>query len=181
MVCLLIHSRMRAAGVPVRFVAMVSGKSWTNRSEGVILKKWAKVAAAAALVLAGLFTAQSASASGSWQPYPPGGFTTPSNWTCGPSDNASPFAAQTCTVRSGNYVQTATIVSNGGQFEAITSIYQWMENSKYVQLTAGSCSSSGIAANSVSVCFTPTVYSPLPVKSRATSAFGVLTMGSPWA
>lgn len=119
------------------------------------------------IVLAGMFTAQSASAAGSWQPYP-GGFSTPSNWHCGPTKDGPRLSAQACVVRSGNYVQAATIVRNRSSVEVFTGVYVQQLKSGSTVLNGGQCRASGVAANSVSVCFTSTTTSSGFVTSNAT-------------
>ncbi|MBT2483374.1 MULTISPECIES: hypothetical protein [unclassified Microbacterium] len=118
------------------------------------MKKRSTALAAVVLLLVGVFTAQPASAAptGNWQPYP-GGFSAPSNWNCGPTSNGPAVSAQACLVRSGNYVQAATIVRNRTSSQVITSVYQVLS----FGATSGTCEASGIAANSVSVCFTSTI------------------------
>lgn len=136
------------------------------------------------IVLAGMFTAQSASAaSGGWQPYP-GGFTTPSNWTCGSTVNGPKVSAQACVVRSGYYVQAVTIVRNRTSASVTAAVDQGLYNTLNNEKTYGTCSASGLAPNSVSVCFTPTVWSSLNVTNaavvrEATSA--AMFPGSPYA
>lgn len=114
------------------------------------------------IVLAGMFTAQSASAAGGWQPYGTN-FVTPSNWYCGGSASGAGLSAQTCVVRSGNYVQSATIVRNNTSAEISAQVSANLGNGDdWDALTTANCASSGIAANSVSVCFSPTVFDAPP-------------------
>lgn len=136
------------------------------------------------LVLAGLFAAQPASAStGSWQPYG-SSFTVPSNWYCGTTDNGPELSAQSCIVRSGNYVQVVTIVKNRQPYQVVASVSQSMYNANDVRRTDGDCAASGLAANSFSVCFTNTVTSSILVSSSAVvsrAGGGYLVAQSPWA
>lgn len=119
------------------------------------------------VVLAGLFTAQSANAAGVWQPYP-GGFTTPSNWTCGLTLNGPKLSAQTCVVRSGDYTQSATIVRNRTSSLVTTQVAARLVNDGPYPITTANCLASGVGANSVSVCFSPTVLGGVSVASVAT-------------
>ncbi len=124
----------------------------------------------AALLLAavlglGLATAGSASAAagaGSWRAY---GNTNPitsssSTWFCGPT--AEPWAgikAQSCGVRSSDQsgVQGAVIVRNNRS--TLTGVTASMDLYDNVVGYRGSwtCKPSGVAANSWSVCFGPTI------------------------
>jgi hypothetical protein len=146
-------------------------------------KRWSGIAVIV-MVAAGLFAAQPASAAtGDWRSYP-GSFTVPSNWHCGPSSHGPKLSAQSCIVRSGNYVQVATIVRNRTTSLAISNVHQTMWNGNGVVRSSGTCGSSGIAAQTVAVCFTSTVTSAGQVASRADvwdPAGASLIVDSPWA
>lgn len=146
-------------------------------------KRFAAIAALT-LVIIGLAGGQSASAAGggSWQPYG-STFTVPSNWTCGATSNQSNFSAQTCIVRSGNYVQLATIVRNRQPYPISVSVDQTMYNEYDVVRAEGDCATSDLSANSYSVCFSPTVTSTVEVSSTSvvSNAAMWVSLVSPWA
>lgn len=127
-------------------------------------KRWSAIATLA-IVLASVFAAQPANAAtGSWQPYPG---SIPSNWTCGASAHGPELSVQTCIVRSGYYVQSATIVRNRAPYQVIATVDQVTWTSNQYPLASGTCAPSGVGANSVSVCFTATVQAEAPVQSDA--------------
>ncbi|MFI0895025.1 hypothetical protein [Streptomyces sp. NPDC020983] len=119
-------------------------------------------AALTAVLGLSLATAGSASAAGggSWHAY---GNTNPitsssSTWVCGTTKTvASEVGAQVCAIRApgGGAVQGAVIVRNNRSSAYSTSaevtLHDWSAD-----VTWG-CASSGVAANSWSVCFSPTV------------------------
>lgn len=121
------------------------------------MKKRYGAVLAIVVVLAGLFTAQSASAAGVWKPYP-GSFSAPSNWYCGSTVNGPKLSAQTCVVRSGSYVQSATIVRNRTSSLVISQVSATLiDGDSPAPATTANCPASGVGAMSVSVCFSPTV------------------------
>ncbi|MFE6736278.1 hypothetical protein [Microbacterium sp. NPDC057650] len=127
------------------------------------MKKGYTAIAAIGLMIAALFIAQPASAAtGSWAPKG-GSFTIPSNWHCGTTTSGPRLSAQTCVVRSGNYVQAATIVRNRASSGTTASVNQVLTENA----SAGVCAASTIAARSISVCMTPTVYHPALVGAAA--------------
>lgn len=121
------------------------------------------------VVLAGLFVAQPASADGNWRAYP-NGFTKPANWTCGTTVSGPRLSAQTCVVRSGNYVQSATIVRNRTSTTALTEVSARLiyDGDAPDPLASADCPMSGVGAMSVSVCFSPTVNYSSGASSMAT-------------
>lgn len=149
------------------------------------MKKKLSATFAVGMILAAVFTAQPASAAaGSWQPYGTS-FTTPSNWYCSSTGNNTLISSQTCVVRSGAYVQAATIVRNLSSSAVSVRVEdQAIQTEWGTRIGRGDCVSSGVAANSVSVCFTPTVEWASPV-----NAWGTVWQGngggwsnvSPWA
>ena len=111
-----------------------------------------------------------AAAEGSWRPY---GNTnpitsSPATWRCASTEEiATNVAAQVCAVRSegGGAVQGAVIVRNNRSSSYRVQAEMYLYNSSG-QLGYWECSSSGVGANSWSVCFGRTisqngsVYSP---------------------
>jgi hypothetical protein len=101
-------------------------------------------------------TGPAAAAGGTWRAY---GNTNPitassSTWFCGSTVTVgSSVVAQACTVRSPSrpYVQSAAIVRNNrsSSFSASASITMF----EYIPVGTWTCSSSGVAAHSWSVCF----------------------------
>lgn len=137
------------------------------------------------IVVAGLFGAAPATAAGgSWQPYGTS-FTTPSNWYCSATGNNTLISSQSCVVRSGNYVQAATIVRNLSSSQVSVRVDdQALTTESGAKIGKGDCVSSGVAANSFSVCFSPTVAWAGPVKAAGLvwQAGGNGWMNvSPWA
>lgn len=146
--------------------------------------KLSKALVAIGLVIASLFIAQPASAAtGSWQPYG-SSFSTPSNWYCSSTSNGTLVSSQVCIVRSGAYVQAATIVRNLSSSQVIVSVddHRVQPEVGYVD-GRGSCAPSGVAPVSVSVCFGPTVVSYSPTRAIGTVRSGGYGFGnsSPWA
>ncbi|MEV1047614.1 hypothetical protein [Streptomyces sp. NPDC049916] len=111
-----------------------------------------------------------AAESGTWRPY---GNTNPitsssSTWRCAGSRTlATNVIAQVCAIRSpgGGAVQGAVIVRNDRS--SLYSVQAAMDlyTSSEINLGTWSCSSSGVGANSWSVCFGQTVTQSSPVDS----------------
>ena len=126
----------------------------------------AVITGAAGLSLA---TANPAAAAGVWKPYS----TNPigSGWACGATDSpASSVYAQACLIESpdGNYRQTAVIVNNrrSSAFSARAELN--LLDNDYDLLQLERCTSSGVAANSISVCFGQTRRHTSGALNRAT-------------
>lgn len=128
------------------------------------------IALLTALLSLGLVTAGTASAAtGTWRAYGNNNPITgsPSKWVCGGSKViAENMLAQVCAIRSGggtgNAVQAAVIVRNNRSSVASASARAviWDE---FGLIDQWSCSSSGVAAQSWSVCFGATITSYIPV------------------
>lgn len=142
----------------------------------------------AALGLSLATASPAAAATGTWRPY---GNTNPitsstSTWKCAPTKAiATNVSAQVCAIRSagGTAVQSAVIVRNNR-----SSLYSvGAKSSLYVEILPGEnyhldtweCPSSGVGANSWSVCFGDTRSTTNPVKASG-SAGGVYLSESPW-
>jgi hypothetical protein len=94
-------------------------------------------------------------------------------WQCAGSGsivNQTQVFAQVCAVRSSGrgQVQGAVIVHNEGSSPFVTTADVDVTDSINRRLGEWTCSSSGIAAHSWSVCFTPTLTEELKVDSAGT-------------
>lgn len=96
--------------------------------------------------------------------------SSPSNWTCGSTKSVvTDVAAQVCMVvsPSGDSMQGAVIVRNNKSTTFITSAAMHLYRPSGAEVLDGwVCHSSGVAANSWSVCFGKTILHPGPTRAE---------------
>ncbi|PRY38924.1 hypothetical protein [Umezawaea tangerina] len=153
------------------------------------MKFW-KMAASAALVVSTVLgtgwvgAGSAAAATGSWVAYKKSPFEVgTSTWHCGQTwPVGSNLLAQVCVVRTADehYAQSAVIVRNNNSFlVGMTAQSDLSRGDEFVD--RWSCASSGVAANSWSVCFGATGnYWAYYVKARGDANL-VSLPESPWA
>ncbi|MCM3657770.1 hypothetical protein M3147_10955 [Agromyces mediolanus] len=138
---------------------------------------------AANAALEALFGAQPAQAegTGSWSPNG-SSFSIPSNWSCSATGRDGAVYFQVCVVRSGNYVQAATIVNNTGNSQRLVGVDQTPSSSTTTYQSHVKCAISGVAAKSISVCFSATAQSSALVRYFASFDWPWdIYNPSPWA
>lgn len=158
------------------FKLRASRQNSQGRPEGIDMRVTRAVAGLAAVIAAvfGLSLATAgpaAAANGSWRAY---GNTNPitsstSTWRCTSTTPVAPdVLAQVCAVRaqSGSHVQAAVIVRNNRSILYGATAWADLYSSEIGTLGEWVCPSSGVGANSWSVCFGRTLPHSFPVRSK---------------